>query len=267
MLKKIVWEILKFLLIGILVVVILFPVYYLFVISLKTRLSISEDKASILIEEWQWSNFFNVIALDFWKALGFTLIVAVILILLRIFIFSFAVIGLLKLNDKWQKIFLYFFLIISLIPEFTIYLSLLQFLVGLKIHKTFFALTTNSLFSFFLFTYIFNTAKAIHKNKNKLIINDHLKWHHKLIYVYFPKLKLAFLLLIIFSFLTAWNDYLWPTYILNNREEKNITLWFIGLNSINEESTPNLAAAGAFISILVPLCVYWVFSTKIRKFN
>ncbi|MBY7704196.1 hypothetical protein JIY74_28535 [Vibrio harveyi] len=107
------------------------------------------------------------------------------------------------MNQRYQKIFLYFFLIISLIPEFSIYLSLKTVLIKTGMRDLMFSYVTNSLFSFFNFTYMFNIAKTVYENKHKVMKNDNLKLYEKLFYVCLPKMKLGYLLLVVFSFISV----------------------------------------------------------------
>ncbi|EIN15040.1 Glycerol ABC transporter, permease component [Mycoplasmopsis agalactiae 14628] len=270
--KKIIFGIIKFALIGLLCIALLFPLYYLLLHSLVSAKTITDNKASLTIQEWNWSNYAEAYKKDFWVAFGYTLLFAFILMSLRILTYSMAVAGLLKMNSKFQKIFQNFFLVISLIPEFSIYLSLKTFLINLKLYGTAFSFVSNSIFSFFTFTYVWNLAKSVHNEKYKIMLNDNLKWNQKITYVYLPRLKLAYFLLIIFAFITAWNDYLWPTFVLpttnNAKGFTNITIWFLNLGrEASEFENTAIQAAGAVISVLIPLTIYAAFSKKINRFN
>ncbi|WP_029608638.1 ABC transporter permease subunit [Mycoplasma simbae] len=260
-------EILRYVSIGLLIILILFPLYYLLLNSLLSTGSVHEGRTYLVIKEWNWSNFGGLATPEFWSAVGYTFLFATIMILLRIFTYSLAVAGLLKMKPVFQKVFLYFFLIISLIPEFSIYLSLQVVLNNLEIKNTIFAAITNAIFSFFTFTYVFNLAKSTADQKSKLMINDNLKWHQKIRYVYFPKLKLAYFLLVIFTFIAVWNDYLWPLFLLRGTSMTNITIWYLTLGVTSAGALTNIQSAGAVISVLIPLTIYWIFAKKINKFN
>ncbi|WP_434333797.1 ABC transporter permease subunit [Mycoplasma capricolum subsp. capricolum] len=266
MTKIVIKEVIKYLLILLLCLFLLFPLYYLLLQALLSNSSIIENKTYLFIKEWNWSNFLKAFQSNFLIAFGWTLLFATILISLRIVIYSLAIIGLLKMKPVYQKVFLYFFIIISLIPEFSIFLSLKFVLLQINLYTTPIAYVTNAIFSFFNFTYIFNLAKSIESEKSKVMINDNLKWYDKLFYVYLPKMKLGYFLLIIFSFISVWNDYLWPQFILSNGFT-NITIWYQTLGREYEASLINIQAAGAMISILVPLVIYISFSKKIGRFN
>nr|VZR97703.1 Lactose transport system permease protein LacG [Mycoplasma feriruminatoris] len=266
MIKIIIKEIVKYLLIGLLILLLLFPLYYLLLQALLYNSSIVENKTYLVIKVWNWSNFLKAFQSNFLKAFGWTILFATILIIIRIIVYSLAIIGLLKMKPVYQKVILYFFIIISLIPEFSIFLSLKTVLLQINLESTPIAFITNAIFSFFNFTYIFNLAKSIESEKSKVMINDNLKWYDKLFYVYLPKMRLGYFLLIIFSFISVWNDYLWPQFILSEGFT-NITIWYQTLGREQEASLINVQAAGAMISVLIPLIIYMSFSKKIGRFN
>ncbi len=68
------------------------------------------------------------------------------------------------------------------------------------------------------------------------------------------------------------NDYLWPTFVLpstsNVKGFTNITIWFLNLGKESAEfENTAIQAAGAVISVLIPLTIYAIFSKKINRFN
>ncbi|QBF34821.1 carbohydrate ABC transporter permease [Mycoplasmopsis phocirhinis] len=265
MFKSITKEIFKYILIGFLIFLFLFPIYYLLLYALLSTPSYIEGKIYIWVREWSWSNFKTVIGKEFFIALGYTFLFSTILIILRIIVFSLAIAGLLKMKPVFQKIFQYFFLLISLIPEFSIYLALATQLGRLNLRGGVFSVVSNSIFNFFTFGYIFNVAKATSLERQKLMINDNLKWYEKIWYVYRPKLQLAYFLLIIFTFIATWNDYLWPDFIVKGTKLTNLTIWYINVGVYQAGVLGNLQAAGSFLTILVPLIIYSVFSKKINQ--
>ncbi len=111
-------EIIKYFLIGFLCLLMLFPLYYLLLQSLMSTNSLINNRTFLVIEEWNWVNFATAFKSNFLRAFGWTLLFATILILIRLIIYSLAIAGILRMNAKYQKVFLYFFLVISLIPEF-----------------------------------------------------------------------------------------------------------------------------------------------------
>ncbi len=97
--KKIFFGILKFALIGLLCIMLLFPLYYLLLHSLVSPKTITDNKATLTIQEWNWSNYAEAYKKDFWVAFGYTSLFALFLMTLRIVTYSMAVAGLLKMNN------------------------------------------------------------------------------------------------------------------------------------------------------------------------
>ncbi|PJF41861.1 MAG: hypothetical protein CUN55_11145, partial [Phototrophicales bacterium] len=61
----------------------------------------------------------------------------------------------------------------------------------------------------------------------------------------------------IFTFLYAWNSFLWPLIIINtgNKEDQVLTLALITLGNINADK-PNIVMTGAAVMILPPMIVF-----------
>ncbi len=77
--------------------------------------------------------------------------------------------------------------------------------------------------------------------------------------IFVPLSRPAIATLAIFSFLYAWNSFLWPLLIINEANEVNhvLTLALIKLRNIAADR-PNLVLTGAAIAILPPMLVFVV---------
>jgi multiple sugar transport system permease protein len=69
--------------------------------------------------------------------------------------------------------------------------------------------------------------------------------------------KPAIATLAIFSFLYAWNSFLWPLIIINTGNQPNhvLTLALITLSNIAADR-PNIVLTGAAIAILPPVIIF-----------
>ncbi|WP_308700541.1 hypothetical protein [Mycoplasma miroungigenitalium] len=47
----------------------------------------------------------------------------------------------------------------------------------------------------------------------------------------------------------------------------NITIWYLNVGHQGTFNFPNLQAAGAFLSIIIPVAIYGIFAKKINSFN
>lgn len=75
--------------------------------------------------------------------------------------------------------------------------------------------------------------------------------------IFVPLSRPAIATLAIFSFLYAWNSFLWPLLIINEANERNhvLTLALIKLSNIAADR-PNIVLTGAAIAILPPMLVF-----------
>ncbi len=82
------------------------------------------------------------------------------------------------------------------------------------------------------------------------------------------RLKLGYMLLIVFYIYFGVNNELlrWPQFLFSTNYT-NISIWYLTLGQDRQASLLNVQAAGAFISIVIPLIIYFIFSKKISHFN
>ncbi|UBX97354.1 glycerol transporter subunit C [Mycoplasmopsis synoviae] len=266
MLKKISKEFLKINFIILLCIIILFPLYYLLVLAFTKSSDIDTGFINFWFNNTSSEAFKMVLNNNFIKALAVTFASIFTLIIIRILIYSLAIAGMLKINNKKiNSILIYFFIFISFVPEYVLYFQNKLNLNNWNLSSArAFSLITNSIFSFFIFTYSFKIAYKTFQEKNKIIMVDNLKWYEKIFYVYFSELKLSYLLLIIFTTTSVWNDFLWPRFLLNNTNTLTISIWF-SFPKTQFAPLANVFAAGSVIAISIPLGIYLVFSKFINK--
>ncbi|MCU4117201.1 glycerol transporter subunit C [Mycoplasma zalophi] len=249
-------------------IIILFPLYYLLLTALKNDIDIQNDVVSITIKTPTLNSFQNVWNKELLKAFTITISAIFCLLIIRVVVYSLAIAGLIKLKKKSiQNFVIYFLIIVSVIPEFVLYSALKYNLNTWKLtDKYWLSLISNGVFSFFIFSYTFKVALNVSQTKGRLAINDNLRWYEKIFYVYFSDLKLSYLLLIIFTIIQVWNDYLWPMYLFRNTEDKNISQWFLApVTTEYKNIYNNIIAAGSFIASAIPLSIYFIFSKWINK--
>ncbi len=75
--------------------------------------------------------------------------------------------------------------------------------------------------------------------------------------IFIPLTRPAIATQAVFSFLYAWNSFLWPLIIINtgNKDDHVLTLALITLSNINADK-PNLIMTGAAVMILPPIIVF-----------
>ncbi|VEU59512.1 ABC transporter permease family protein [Mesomycoplasma neurolyticum] len=268
MLKKIIKNLLKISILSFLVLLLLYPIYYLLLFSFLSKKEFQDNVLPLFSLNINFSNYHEIFNENFNKALLLTLSSVFVMIIFRITVYSCSTIIFINIKNIAKKTFLFLILIITVIPEFSLYLGLKKILFSIDEQKKFFfiTMTANSIFAYFLLNYLFRQVEKIKKEKQFIILNDNLSALDKLRIVYLPKLKMPYFLIIIFSIINVWNDYLWPNFLLSGFKEQNITIWFRGLGEVGlGASFVNVKAAGAFVSLSIPYMFYLIFSKFINR--
>ncbi|UWD34545.1 ABC transporter permease family protein [Mesomycoplasma molare] len=268
--KKIIKVTIIFLLLFLLLFFIFFPIYFLILVSLKSNQSFLNNEYSLIIDEWNFKNYSFLKEFDFWKAILISLISSFVLIIIRMIIYFGFIISFYNFSNKFKKTIQLILMILFIIPEFSIFLSLKNILNILNISSNlnYFSLISNSLFSFFLLNnMLFNYTKTKDKYY-KIIIIDNLNFLEQLKLIYWKEMKHSFFMLVVFSFITTWNDFLWVNFLLSGSEDKTLAIWFRYYAPIPTGGYfLNLQAAGAFVSIFIPITIYFIFSKQITKID
>ncbi|TDV24503.1 glycerol ABC transporter membrane protein [Mycoplasmopsis mustelae] len=268
MYKKFLKDVLKIFLILLLVFLILFPIYILIVTAFLSNSSVTNHNFALYFKEWNYQNFNFFANAEFWNAILISFESAFILMLIRLLTYTLFAIGLSRFPNKFKKIIWIIVLIFSFTPEFAIYLSLNKLLNDLLLANTLtpLSLITNSIFSYFFMYNLFIHYEKAKQKYQKLIVVDNLSIWQKIYLVYWKEMKEFYLLLIIFSFVSVWNDFLWPNYLLSSTSKKTVGIWFRQIGPIPTGGYfINIQSAGALVVIALPLLIYFIFSRKIVK--
>lgn len=250
-------------------VLFLFPLYYLIVsASLPTAKQDNPD-ASLKISGYFFQNFKQSIDKNFWNGLGNSLGTIILVNFFRLTLYTLGIFGIWWASKKAKIIFLSIFVIVSMIPEVTTYIGLAKLLNANNIvdKSPIFSLVINQIFSFFSFYFLYKSIETVSQDKLQLAKIDNLSTFSQFKLIFFPQLKMGYYLIIIFSSIQAWNDYLWPHFIFAFRDQATISIWFSYTGQNPQGTFQNIQAAGSLFAVLVPLTIYLIFSPFINKVN
>ena len=115
------------------------------------------------------------------------------------------------------------------------------------------------MFSIFLLTQSF---KAIPKELEEAAIIDGAGRFRIFWQIMLPQVKPAFAALLIFTFNSAWNDFLIPLIVTNSDKMKVLSLGIMGFTSLEEAVTPwNLMMAASLMTLL-PIIIIFIVAQK-----
>lgn len=250
-------------------VLFLFPLYYLIVSASLPIAKQDNPDASLKISGYFFQNFKQSIDKNFWNGLGNSLGTIILVNFFRLTLYTLGIFGIWWASKKAKIIFLSIFVIVSMIPEVTTYIGLAKLLNANNIvdKSPIFSLVINQIFSFFSFYFLYKSIETVSQDKLQLAKIDNLSTFSRFKLIFFPQLKMGYYLIIIFSSIQAWNDYLWPHFIFAFRDQATISIWFSYTGQNPQGTFQNIQAAGSLFAVLVPLTIYLIFSPFINKVN
>ncbi|MBG0731090.1 carbohydrate ABC transporter permease [Mycoplasma sp. 'Moose RK'] len=265
--QSLILQFLLFLALSFVLIIVLFPLYYLILnASLPDELQ-DNPNSTLKISGFLWKNFLNSINENFWNGLKTSFLVILLINVIRLILYSMASLGLWIATKRVKLVFISLFVLLSFVPEISIYVPLAQILNKGRLITNFpvFSLISNQIFSFFNFFYLYKSVTSVKKRKLFLAKVDNLSIFSKIRLVIFPKVRIAYYLMIIFTTIQCWNDFLWPSYILANRSFQTISTWFQYSGQTSLGFLQNVQAAGALFAVVVPLFFYLIFSRFINN--
>ncbi|GAB3608331.1 MULTISPECIES: carbohydrate ABC transporter permease [Humibacter] len=260
--KRLVWRVVTHACIWVGVLLSLFPFYWLFAMSTQSTAQIFGYPPDLLPSNQLWSNIKGVLgSVDLFQAMLNSFIVSGSCALLVMFFDSLAAFTFAKFEFPGKKvlfgILLTTFLIpgsLSLVPSFVL-MSKLGWVGGLQ------ALIipgAANAFGIFLLRQFFESSLP-----NELVESarvDGAGFFRTYWSIGLPMVRGGIAFLGIFTFIGAWNDYVWPLVVLVNPGTQTLQTALAALNSLYSTNY-GWVMAGALISVL-PLIAIFIIGSR-----
>ncbi|WP_436358787.1 carbohydrate ABC transporter permease [Mycoplasma sp. 480] len=256
-------------------VIIIFPFYFMLVFALAPDDQANERVNEIVLfpEKFQWDNFSRALNDGYWEALGWSLLVTFVSVIVKLF-FS-ATFGYAFSLKKWKfkKLSWLFFLSILILPEVALFIGQYKTIITLKWETNAFWLSISlimpyaaSVFSGFMFR---NAFEDIPDRIKEAAMVDGCTGINFFFKVAIPMVTPTIWTVGILTAFAAWNSLLWPLLILGKDSPVqliNIYLLDVGVNPDPDDPIKlfkNVKLAGAILAILPMFITYFLFRRKI----
>lgn len=266
--NKMVWNIIKYSLLTIWAIIVLFPFYWMILTSLKSYASYNSEyipkffTLSPTIENY--INAFTTVSLG--KYLLNTVIFTVITTLLMVIVTILASFAFSRLQFKGKKLLFTLFLSLMMIPNELVIITNFVTITNLNLRNTFLGLILPSVTSVFYIYLLKENFEAIPDELYKAAKVDGTSDFRYLTKVMIPICKPTIITIIILKVIECWNSYVWPRLIT---DDENYFLISNAIQTIREsgfgrENIPAMMAAVVVMSI--PLIVlFLIFHKKIME--
>ncbi|TBR38005.1 carbohydrate ABC transporter permease [Marinomonas agarivorans] len=246
------------------VLIILAPVFYMVMMSFRSRKEIMLDPLN-LPSELHFSNYVKVVQdMDYLGAIINTVGITVSSIVLVALISSLAAYPLARIKNKWTNLIYIFFMLGMVIPPFAALTPLYLFIRDLGLLDSYIGLilvyTVGNLpLGVFFYT---SFMKSIPRELEEAAQLDGASFIKTYWYIIFPMLKPITGTLAIFVTLSCWNDVINPLLFLTTESKLTImpaVLRFLGTYSVD----PTQLFPAAVLASLPLLCVFIVLSKQV----
>jgi putative chitobiose transport system permease protein len=233
------------------------PFLWLLSTSLKAGSeNIFQYPPKLLPEHPTLSNFSKVMEVfPFWRYLFNSVVVSVLTVILNVLFCSLAAYPLARMNFKGKNIIFVLIITTMMIPFQLLMIPVYIISLKLGLQNTYLGMVlphVTTAFGVFLMRQSFMTVpKSLDESARMDGANSFQIW----LRVLMPLVKPAMVTLTIFTFVSAWGDFLWPLIIVNEQEMFTLPL---GLNMLSGTFTSDwrLIAAGAIISMIPIITIF-----------
>lgn len=248
-----------------LAVVWVLPIVWVVAMSLKPNMELMRSTAGFLPIPFTTENFTNLLRLSSTPRWLFnSLLVATAMTVLTLLLSSTAGFAFARLEFPGKNVLFLLVLAGLMVPEQAVFIPLHAMFADWGLHNTHAALVAPRLavpMGVFLMTQFF---KAVPKELEEAAELDHASLFQVFVRIMLPLSYPALTTLGLFTFLYAWNDYLWPLVSATDKEMYTITVGLASIqgNFAQTEGLGSVMASAVFASVPVVL-IYLVFQKYI----
>ena len=207
-----------------------FPLYWM--ISAATNTTTDVSRGRILPGTYFMENFKNLTAQQpLWRALGNSLFYAVLTTVLCLLICSIAGYGFEIYHDKGKDLLMNILLLAMMLPFVAIMIPLFKMFSSWKLVNTWIALALPSLSTPFLIMMFRQAARSFPHDIIQAARLEGLSEIRIFFTMFLPIMKSTYGAAMTVTFMNAWNNYLWPTIILQDSNQITMPMLVANLKS------------------------------------
>ena len=207
-----------------------FPLYWM--ISAATNTSTDVSRGRIIPGSHFMENFRNLTSQQpLWRALGNSLFYAVLTTVLCLLICSIAGYGFEVYHDRWKDRLFSILLLAMMLPFVAIMIPLFKMFSSWKLVNTWIALALPSLSTPFLIMMFRQAARSFPHDIIQAARLEGLSEIRIFFTMFLPIMKSTYGAAMTVTFMNAWNNYLWPTIILQDSNQITMPMLVANLKS------------------------------------
>ncbi|MBW3084845.1 Inner membrane ABC transporter permease protein YcjP [Austwickia sp. TVS 96-490-7B] len=252
------WEYLwRYALLALMTVIAIGPMAYQLSTSLKSKYeNINSPTPQFIPQDPTWDNYVEVTrVIPVWSYIGNSLFVAALVVVGNVIGCTLAGYAMSRLQFRGRKVVLALFLSTLILPGEATIMSQFQMITSMGLANTLWGVALPGLISALNVLLMYNAFNQVPIELDQAAIVDGANTWQRLWHVGIPNVTGSLSIVAIFSFIGAWDDFLWPLLVLSDPDQMTLT---VGLSYLNGAFTnnPRVIAAGSMIA-LVPIVLFF----------
>lgn len=214
-------------------VVMVFPVYWMVLTSLRRGVDIQQPTPDFLPLPATLANYEKVFERDyFWTAVGNSLMVTGLVLVMALFIAFLAAVAISRFSFKGRTSFVLMVLIIQMVPAEALIISLFRVLDGWELINTIIGLSLTYLVFVLPFTIwtLRGFVAGVPAELEEAAMVDGSSRVRAFFGITFPLVAPGLVATGVFAFIQAWNEFIFALVIMNRPEKQTLPVWLQAFN-------------------------------------
>lgn len=255
--KKNILSCLKYIVLIIGSIVSIFPFYWMFVGATNSSNQIAQG--TLRFGGYLWTNLSNLFATyDIGRIMWNSVEIAVSSVLINLIVTSLAAFGFEKFKTKLSERIYGIFLISMMIPFSALMIPLFKIMSGLHLANTALAVVLPTMASAFLIFFFRQNFKSFPNEIMESARMDGASNLYAFFKIVIPTMKSTYAAAAIYSFMTAWNNYLWPLVILQSDDQKTMTLLISSISTASYVADYGLQMVALVIATIPMMLLFFI---------
>ena len=250
----------------VLAVVWLLPVIYTVTTSFKSVAEFTSNAFSFLPAKWVLDNYMTLIeasaSYPVLNWLGNSLIISTVFAVLSVCIVALAGFGYSRLNFKYRDTLFFVLLLISMFPAVVNMIPQYRIIASLGWVNTYWACIIPGLGNVANIFLVRNFMKGIPKELDEAAEIDGATDFQIFTRIMLPAIRPILIVIFLFSFTGAWNDFLWPTLVFNDINKMPVTAGLQLLSNQMGQYNQMGSLMAATCMAIIPTLLLFLFAQK-----
>ena len=250
----------------VLAVVWLLPVIYTVTTSFKSVAEFTSNAFNVLPAKWVLDNYMTLIeasaSYPVLNWLGNSLIISTVFAVLSVCIVALAGFGYSRLNFKYRDTLFFVLLLISMFPAVVNMIPQYRIIASLGWVNTYWACIIPGLGNVANIFLVRNFMKGIPKELDEAAEIDGATDFQIFTRIMLPAIRPILIVIFLFSFTGAWNDFLWPTLVFNDINKMPVTAGLQLLSNQMGQYNQMGSLMAATCMAIIPTLLLFLFAQK-----